>query len=56
MSFTHKVVGKIMGDKYSKNNYSECFVCGKDIDYPTYRHGKPLCDKCAKRGDKNNGN
>ena len=45
---TQKVINRCLG----KNNEVECWLCGKEIDYPTYRHGNPLCAKCAEKADK----
>lgn len=56
MSFTHKIVGKIIGDKKSKNrqqiiknkNYIECSLCkgtGEQDGFPPLR-----CPKCEGEG------
>jgi hypothetical protein len=53
MSFTHKIVGKIIGDRKSKNykdEYYECPSCGKKQKRPTGEWDyKEHCKSCGSK-------
>ena len=52
MTNPQKIIRKIIGDDVSKSlEVFECFICGKDMTYPTMRHGQKICSSCAEKAD-----